>query len=171
MVMQITGYQNMKFRLWVLLTVFFLGACAGNRYANVKPHYKVGNSYQIAGQWYHPKEYQQYQKTGIASWYGRPFHGRPTANGEIYNQNALTAAHPTLPLPSVVRVTNLDNGRSVVLRVNDRGPFVKNRLIDVSARAAKLLGFYDQGTARVKVELLHKESAAAAQQVQTSMRR
>lgn len=93
-----------------------------------------------------------YDEVGIASWYGPKFHGRPTANGEIYDMNALTAAHTTLPLPSIVRVTNLENGRSMLLRVNDRGPFVKGRLIDVSRRAAQLLGFAAKGTARVRVE-------------------
>ena len=94
--------------------------------------YKVGNPYQIAGKWYYPKEDYEYVETGIASWYGPGFHGKRTANGEIYDQNALTAAHRTLPMPSAVRVTNLENGRSLTLRVNDRGPFARGRIIDVT---------------------------------------
>ena len=120
--------------------------------------YKVGRPYQVAGRWYYPAEDYNYDKTGIASWYGRQFHGRKTANGENYDMNALTAAHKTLPLPSAVRVTNLKNGRSIVLRVNDRGPFVDGRIIDVSRQGAQLLGFQRQGTARVRVSVLSDES-------------
>jgi rare lipoprotein A len=113
--------------------------------------YKVGNPYQIDGTWYYPREQPDYDETGIASWYGPTFYGHATANGEVYNAGDLTAAHRTLPMPVNVRVTNLDNGKSVVLRVNDRGPYAKGRIIDVSEHAAKLLGFYGQGTARVRV--------------------
>ena len=113
--------------------------------------YKVGNPYQIEGTWYYPREQPDYDETGIASWYGPTFYGHATANGEVYNAGDLTAAHRTLPMPVNVRVTNLDNGKSVVLRVNDRGPYAKGRIIDVSEQAAKLLGFYGQGTARVRV--------------------
>jgi rare lipoprotein A len=116
--------------------------------------YKIGQPYQIQGVWYYPGEDPQYRKAGIASWYGEKFHGRRTANGEIYDMNALTAAHKTLPMPVQVRVTNLGNGRSLVLRVNDRGPFVNGRIIDVSRRAAQLLGFQKQGTAKVLVVVL-----------------
>ena len=115
--------------------------------------YKVGQPYQVDGVWYYPRKQPNYQATGIASWYGRPFHGRSTANGEIYDMNRLTAAHRTLPLPSDVRVTNLENGRSVVLRVNDRGPFVPGRIIDVSRYGARLLGFHKKGTAKVRVQI------------------
>lgn len=124
--------------------------------------YKVGKPYKISGAWYHPREDLDYDQTGIASWYGPGFHGRPTANGERYNQNDLTAAHPTLPMPSLVRVTNLENGRSVDLRINDRGPFSKSRIIDVSHRAAQLLGFDRQGTAKVRVKVLRDESIQLA---------
>ncbi len=113
---------------------------------------KVGNPYKIAGVWYHPKEDPTYDQTGYASWYGQDFHGKATANGETYNMNALTAAHKTLPMPSYVKVTNLANNRSIVLRVNDRGPFVGNRLIDVSRRGAQLLGFHKQGLTRVRIQ-------------------
>ena len=116
------------------------------------PSYKVGNPYTVNGVTYEPKEDPNYAMTGIASWYGYPFHGQRTANGDIYDMNAMTAAHQTLPMPSYVRVTNLENGRSVVLQVNDRGPFVQGRIIDVSRRAADLLGFAEKGTTLVKVE-------------------
>jgi rare lipoprotein A len=127
-----------------------------------KGSYRLGEPYQIAGVWYTPKQEWDYSAEGRASWYGQSFHGRHTANGETYDQDDLTAAHQTLPLPSVVRVTNLENGRSLILRVNDRGPFVKGRVIDVSRKAAKLLKFHGQGTTRVRIELLEKESREAA---------
>ncbi len=125
-------------------------------------YYKVGNPYQISGIWYHPKADYDYVETGIASWYGPGFHGKETANGETYDQNDLTAAHRTLPMPSVVRVTNLENGKSIKLRVNDRGPFARGRIIDVSARAAELLEFKQQGTAKVRVEIVEGESRRLA---------
>jgi len=125
--------------------------------------YKVGDPYQINGIWYYPAEDYSYNETGIASYYGGEqqgvnFHGRLTANGEIYDMNALTAAHRTLPMPSLVRVTNLDNGRSIVVRVNDRGPYARGRIIDMSRRAAQLLGFEGKGTASVRVQVLADES-------------
>ncbi len=120
--------------------------------------FKIGRPYQIDGKWYYPAEDYAYVQEGTASWYGQDFHGKKTANGEKYDMNAVTAAHPTLPLPSVVRVTNLDNGRQLNVRVNDRGPFHSNRIIDLSRRAAQLLGFYDQGTAHVRVEIDATES-------------
>ena len=113
---------------------------------------------QIAGRWYYPAEDYNYRETGIASWYGPKFHGRRTANGESFDMNELSAAHRTLPMPSVVRVTNLENGRSMVLRVNDRGPFARGRIIDVSRRAAQLLGFRRQGTAKVRVAIVADDS-------------
>ena len=114
--------------------------------------YKVGSPYQIDGVWYYPAEDPDYGEIGIASWYGVPFHGKRTANGAIYDMNALTAAHRTLPMPFRVRVTNLDNGRSIVLTINDRGPYARARIIDVSRRAAQLLGFKEKGTTPVRVE-------------------
>lgn len=120
--------------------------------------YKVGNPYQIAGVWYYPKVDYSYDRTGVASWYGPGFHGKLTANGETYDENAMTAAHPTLPMPSIVRVTNLENGRSIVVRINDRGPFKNGRLIDMSRRGSALLGFQRQGTAKVRVQVLEDES-------------
>ena len=120
--------------------------------------YKVGNPYKILGRWYYPKEDYNYKEVGTASWYGPDFHAKKTANGEKYDMHSLTAAHRTLPLPSIVRVTNLENGRSLVVRVNDRGPYARNRIIDVSKKVAQLLGFLEQGTAKVRVEVLEKES-------------
>lgn len=122
--------------------------------------YKVGNTYTVMGQTYTPKEDYSYSETGIASWYGDDFHNKRTANGETYNMHDITAAHRTLPLPSIVRVTNLENGRSIIARVNDRGPYVKNRIIDVSQKGAELLGYKNKGTAKVKVEILADESKA-----------
>jgi rare lipoprotein A len=118
--------------------------------------YQVGKPYKVAGRWYTPKEDPHYNKTGQASWYGDAFHGRLTANGEVYDMNALSAAHPTLPLPSYVRVTNLENNNSVIVRVNDRGPFAHNRIIDLSKRAADTLDFRNQGLAKVRVQYVGK---------------
>jgi rare lipoprotein A len=114
--------------------------------------YRVGSPYVVAGRVYVPEANPHYRADGIASWYGADFHGRSTANGEVFDADGITAAHPTLPLPSYVRVTNLSNGRSLIVRVNDRGPYAHNRLIDVSKRAAFLLGFAMNGTAWVRVE-------------------
>jgi rare lipoprotein A len=113
--------------------------------------YKVGEPYQVDGQWHRPREEPQYDRAGIASFYADDFHGRRTSNGEVFDMWALSAAHPTLPLPSYVYVTNLENGRTLLLRVNDRGPYVNNRVIDVSKAAARYLGFEVRGTARVRV--------------------
>ncbi len=145
-----------------------LASCAGPT-PKPKPEtggiasYKVGTPYQINGVWYYPQEDYDYNENGIASYYGGErsgvnFHGRYTANGEVYDMEELTAAHQTLPMPSLVRVTNLENGRQIKLRVNDRGPFVRGRIIDVSRKAARLLGFEGQGTAKVRVEILPDES-------------
>jgi rare lipoprotein A len=124
--------------------------------------YKVGQPYRIDGNWYYPAEDLNYDETGIASWYGEAFHAKDTANGEVFDLNALTAAHKTLPMPSIVQVTNLENGRAIQLRVNDRGPFVRGRIIDVSRRAAQLLGFENQGVAKVRVQILPAESIQVA---------
>ncbi len=161
----------------VMLALVFLAACAetellvqgakqlsrvldGDEKPAKKPSqpvpagYKLGNPYVVAGIRYFPHFDAHYNETGIASWYGEPFHGRKTANGERYDMNELTAAHKTMPMPSTVRVTNLENGRVLVLRVNDRGPFVNGRVIDISRRGAQLLGFYRKGTAKVRVEFI-----------------
>ncbi|MGH7033102.1 MAG: septal ring lytic transglycosylase RlpA family protein [Stellaceae bacterium] len=148
------------------VSALLLGGCAsgmrGSEGNGSHGGYKVGDPYQINGVWYYPAEDWTYDETGIASWYGEDFHGKYTANGEVYDLNALTAAHRTLPMPSVVQVTNLENGRSIEVRVNDRGPFARGRIIDLSRRAAQLLGFEGQGTAKVRVKLLVPESIQAA---------
>ncbi|RWN26400.1 MAG: septal ring lytic transglycosylase RlpA family protein [Mesorhizobium sp.] len=113
---------------------------------------QLGKPYQVRGKWYYPKEDKRYAKVGLASWYGDAFHGRLTANGEVYDMTHLTAAHPTMPLPSYARVTNLKTGSSVIVRVNDRGPYHEGRIIDVSERAAQMLDYANTGTAQVKVE-------------------
>src|SRR5438105_6821320 len=114
--------------------------------------YSVGRSYSINGRTYTPVENAAYRAEGMASWYGPDFHGRQTANGEVYDMHSISAAHPTMPLPSYARGSNLDNGRSIVVRVNDRGPYVRNRIIDLSIGTAKALDFYGHGVARVRVE-------------------
>ena len=116
---------------------------------------KVGNPYQVLGQWYYPRDDARYDETGVASWYGPKFHGLSTANGEPYDMEMVSAAHKTLPLPSYVEVTNLENGRRLVVRVNDRGPFVSGRIIDLSRKSAELLGVERQGTARVRVRRVY----------------
>ncbi|MBM3572124.1 MAG: septal ring lytic transglycosylase RlpA family protein, partial [Alphaproteobacteria bacterium] len=171
------------FRSWLAPGVLCLalGACAESQLmihaakqvppadsAAVPPpggRFKVGDPYQINGVWYYPAEDYGYNETGIASWYGKEFHGKPTANGEVFDMNKISAAHRTLPMPSVVRVTNLDNGRSIVARVNDRGPFAHGRIIDMSRRGSQLLGFEMQGTAKVRVEILADESRQLAMQM------
>ena len=129
---------------------------------NYTGHYKVGKPYKINRVKYYPKAFKTYNKTGLASWYGPGFHGKVTANGETFNQRRLTAAHNTLPLPSLVKVTNLNNNKSIIVRVNDRGPFARNkrdRIIDLSERAAELLGMKNKGVARVNVKLLPSATA------------
>jgi len=116
----------------------------------------------VNGVWYYPKADYKYSETGIASWYGPGFHGKRTANGEVYDENGLTAAHKTLPMPAMVRVTNLENGRSIQVRINDRGPFEAGRVIDMTRRGAQLLGFIQQGTARVRVDIMPEESQQLA---------
>ena len=158
---------------WFALGLLALAGCSGTELAvhlaktatidtpqsRPLPHaarkdYKLGKPYVIEGAWYYPSYEPYYDRTGIASWYGPSFHGRPTANGERFDMNEVSAAHPTLPLPSRARVTNLENGRVLVVRVNDRGPFINGRLIDLSRRAAQLLGFHRKGLTRVRVQYL-----------------
>jgi rare lipoprotein A len=116
--------------------------------------YRLGKPYNINGRTYVPSDNPSYRAEGVASWYGPDFHGRQTANGELYDMHAISAAHPTMPLPSYARVTNLDNGRSIIVRVNDRGPYVRNRIIDLSIGTAKALNFYGHGLAHVRVEFV-----------------
>ena len=137
--------------------LFFCSGCAEKKYNG---HYKIGPAYKKNGDIYVPTNKIQYIKTGLASWYGSKggFHGKKTANGDKYNKHMLTAAHPTLPLPSMVKVTNLKNNKSLIVMVNDRGPFKKNRILDVSEKAADLLGFKKDGITNVNVEYLSEET-------------
>ena len=157
----------------VALLGLALAACAENRTtpsgaetalpaAGAMGEYKIGKPYNVRGIWYYPQVDYDYRETGIASWYGPGFHGKRTANGEVYDQMELTAAHRTLPMPSMVRVTNLENGRSLVVRINDRGPFSNGRIIDLSYRAAQLLDVVGAGTAKVAVENLGQQSRQLA---------
>ncbi len=143
----------------LLLLAGFVAGCAGDgkpspdtMASGAGGHYKIGNPYEIKGRTYRPRKNTLHYEEGVASWYGRQFHGKETANGEIFDMNKITAAHRTLPLPSYVRVTNLENSRTLIVRVNDRGPFAKNRVIDLSKKSAEILGFLKAGTARVRVE-------------------
>jgi rare lipoprotein A len=155
-----------RFRGWysALFLILALAGCAGG--GKPQPatgeggHYKLGRAYEINGRWYQPYYDPEYEARGVASWYGDPFHGRKTANGERFDKRRLSAAHTTLPLPSLVEVTNVENGRSLVLRVNDRGPFVGDRLIDLSEAAAEELGFKHSGLAEVEVRFLRLADAA-----------
>lgn len=120
---------------------------------------KVGKPYQVAGVWYYPADDQAYDEVGLASWYGAQFHGGQTANGEMFDMDRVGAAHKTLPLPSYVEVTALDTGRTIVVRINDRGPFVTNRIIDLSRRSAQLLGIQNLGVAKVRVRRVYPADA------------
>jgi rare lipoprotein A len=126
------------------------------------PRFKIGKPYAINGVWYRPRVDWSYEETGMASWYGPQFHKEATANGEQFDMHAISAAHRTLPLPSIVEVTNLENGKRLKLRVNDRGPFARDRIIDLSKAAAKTLGFHEDGTAKVRVKLVVDESMRLA---------
>ena len=155
----------------LLLAVgFLLAACGGTatRYSgegprNLVPHptYKIGAPYSVKGITYYPHVDLAYDETGIASWYGEAFQGQYTANGEVYDLNQITAAHRTLPLPSIVEVVNLANNRAIRVRVNDRGPFADGRILDVSRRVAQLLGFEGSGTTQVRIRILKDESLQA----------
>jgi len=150
--------------VWLVL-LLVLSACGGGQqapYAGVK----VGKPYQVYGRWYSPSYEEKYDETGKASWYGPGFHGGKTASGERFDQNALTAAHRTLPLPSIVRVTNLDNGKSAIIKINDRGPFAHDRIIDLSRGAAAALGVIKTGTAKVRVQFLDQETRDYVQNLQ-----
>jgi rare lipoprotein A len=150
-----------------LAGLLLLGACATTPAKPPAPtvgagKVKIGKPYEVLGVWYTPADDRSYDVTGIASWYGPGFHGLDTANGERYEMDALTAAHKTLPMPSYVEVTNLGNGRVLVVRINDRGPFVEGRIIDLSRRAAQLLGVDKAGTAKVRVRRVFPDAAQIA---------
>lgn len=173
----------MRLNIFVsILCVLFLAGCTetqlaahvakqlpGTKKSQSKGDFKVGNPYKINGVWYTPKETYNLTETGIASWYGPNFHGKPTANGETFDMYELTAAHRTLQIPSLVRVTNLENGRSLIVRVNDRGPFKRGRIIDLSKRSAELLGFKQKGTAKVRLQVLTQESLHIAEVAKRGM--
>lgn len=161
---------RMRMRTWLLLAAPVLavamhGCSGGSRYGTASPRvvqlgepvpkgggrYKLGSPYVIDGQRFVPREQPNYDETGHGSFYAEDFHGRRTANGEIFDMTALTAAHPTLPLPSYAYVTNLENGRTILVRINDRGPYVKSRLIDLSRFAARQLGYERKGLAQLRV--------------------
>ena len=161
-------FTSLKSQIILLIPFFLLGCSETTFLINSakrigtwgdEPIYKIGTPYKINGKWYYPAVDYDYEEIGIASWYGPGFHGKKTANGEIFDQNKVSAAHRTLPMPSIVRVTNLDNGKVLPkVRVNDRGPFAGNRIIDLSKKAAQELGFVNTGIAKVKVEILENES-------------
>lgn len=130
------------------------GPIASPRPAASRPKRHIGSPYFMNGKWFYPKADPTYDRIGIAAWMSTKYHGRTTANGEIHDSHALVAAHPTLPLPSYVMVTNLENGRSLVVRINDRGPFNKGRILDASRHVAQLLGYEHRGLARVRVRYL-----------------
>lgn len=130
-----------------------------------KPIFKVGTPYNIKGISYNPSIFSHYDELGIASWYGDAFHGKLTSNGEIFDKTLVTAASALLPLPSIVEVTNLENGKKILVRVNDRGPYASGRIIDLSEKAAEFLGFKDQGTAKVRVKLMTDLSKKVAEQM------
>ena len=146
--------------LWGICLVFLLAGCATHQ--TLAPYRATSRPYKIKGKWYYPQRYYELKQTGVASYYGRGHgaHGLPTATGERFCRYRMSAAHKTLPLPCMARVTNLENGRQVVLRINDRGPFIRGRILDVSAAAAHDLGFYHQGLARVRLEALVEQSLA-----------
>ncbi|KPF70790.1 hypothetical protein IP88_11275 [alpha proteobacterium AAP81b] len=165
-------------RIWLAVPLVLMAACAGpqrppSRAAAAAPaqpppttaaprasgQVKIGKPYQVFGVWYYPADDRNYDEQGLASWYGPGFHALDTANGERYDQDSLTAAHKTLPMPSYVEVENLDNGRRLTVRVNDRGPFVAGRIIDLSRRSAQLLGVDRPGTARVRVRRVFPDGA------------
>ncbi len=168
--------MKVKFRPILLLLVYCMGlsSCSNSPKATLysklsredsknvhyKGHYKIGKKYTIKGKTYKPKEDINYEQVGVASWYGFKdnCHGKKTANGDTYNKHMLSAAHRSLPLPSLVKVTNLSNNKSLILMVNDRGPFKKNRIIDVSEKSAEILGFKRLGIAKVRVRYMREET-------------
>jgi len=172
-----TARRAQGLALLIMSGLLALGGCAGSGpgqrggggggdapaiSSSATVNYKIGKPYQVAGVWYYPQEDFDYDETGIASWYGPNFHEKLTANGEVFDQESVTAAHKTLQLPCVARVTNLENGRSIVVRINDRGPFANGRIIDLSRKSAQLLGMEGKGTAKVRVQVLNEESRILA---------
>ena len=153
------GARERVLRSFAALTLMLLLALAGCSSPAPQGVYKLGQPYRVDGRWYYPEFDPDYDRVGVASWYGEQFHGRATANGERFDRQSVSAAHPTLPLPSLVRVVNLTNHRELVVRVNDRGPFVADRIIDLSQEAARQLGFERQGLAQVRVQFVRLADA------------
>lgn len=139
------------------IALLLLSSCASRK--STTGYYKVGKPYKIADKIYTPKIQNDYDEVGMASWYGSDFHRKETANGATFNRNSITAAHRTLPLPCMVKVTNLSNNKTLVVMVNDRGPFSKSRILDMSEHAADLLGFRGKGTTKVRVQYLPEQTA------------
>jgi rare lipoprotein A len=161
-----TGRTEAAIILALLLTACVGGGKPPARADQANPVVKIGKPYQVFGVWYYPSDDRQYDQRGIASWYGPGFHAMDTANGERYDQDDITAAHKTLPMPSYVEVENLMNGRKLTVRVNDRGPFVDGRIIDLSRRSAQLLGVDRAGTAKVRVRRVFPDAETIAQLAQ-----
>jgi len=147
------NYQWIK-KLSLLICLVFWSSCLSKQIIHSTPsRCQYGKPYQIKNKWYYPMTYIDYfEQKGIASWYGKKFHGRKTSNGETYDMYGISAAHKTLPLGTVVRVYNLDNKRCMTVRINDRGPFIEGRIIDLSYAAAKKMGFAQKGTANVYIQ-------------------
>ena len=157
------NYKNMRKAL-TCITIIFLVGCASR--TPVGPVHMSSKTYYCRGSWHHPQNYYEYDKVGIASWYGDQFHGKPKASGEKFNKMAMTAAHKTLPIPSVVKVTSYKTGKSIVVVVDDRGPFVYNgRIIDLSYNAAKALGIHNMKPSAVRVETLVSDSLRLSQYI------
>ena len=163
--------KRWQYGVWALSLSVFLSACSdvqtryykkGGRHnaKAIATARATSRPYQIKGVWYYPQQHYEYEEVGIASWYGPGFHKKPTATGETFDMNVVSAAHKTLPLPCIALVTNLETGRMLKVKVNDRGPFVKDRIIDLSKRAADLLGVLNKGLIKVRVETLIEESVA-----------
>jgi rare lipoprotein A len=152
----------LQMRTIACIAVSLLAGCTTTHRYPVHGVARSSKEYKIRGQKYRPQQFYDYNKTGLASWYGPGFHGQKKAQGEIYDQYAMTAAHKTLPLPSIVKVTNMATGKSIIVLVDDRGPYVDNRIIDLSFSAAKALGTYERGVTKVRVQSLCKESDAFA---------
>ncbi len=152
--------KNFNIYISFMMILFLITACAPTPTKSTQSRNSpTQRPYKVLGKWYSPLDSAHgYHKVGNASWYGKDFHGKKTSNGEVYNMYALSAAHKTLPLDTYVRVTRLDNSRSIVVRINDRGPFVKGRIIDLSYNAAKKLGLVEEGVTRVQVEALGKKT-------------
>lgn len=157
-------------QLCAVISILLLAACSSGPSMPTSGKVKVGKPYAVDGKYYYPSHQPEYDEIGMASWYGPGFHGKRTASGETYNQNDFTAAHTTLPMPSLVRVTNLSNGKSVMVRVNDRGPFAKNRIIDLSKAAAKKIDLDRMGVAQVRVQYLREETESYMAQLDPNYR-